>query len=457
MKTFAQLTLLSLGLSLVACDKKEEKTAPAPVPAPKAVAKPVPTPEPVEPKEARPKRPLNVLLITVDALRADMPWTTYDKEIAPNLTALAKESVVYENHRSVSSYTAQTVATMMTGRYASTLYRTGLFFTNYFDSNEWITEAMQEKTIRTMAVHAHLYFDRAPGLKQGFDIYKMVPGLTWNAQTDESVTSHKSISEIIKLLEDPENTKGQFFLWTHLMDPHDQYVKHEESPDFGNDNRGRYDSEVWYTDMWLGKLFEFGKKQPWWDHTAIIISADHGEAFGEHDMYKHAFEVWDVLTRVPLIVKAPGAEPKVIKEPRTHIDLAPTIMDLMKLEPLEGFQGETLVPEIYGEEEPESREPLLVELAEDSNNPARRAIIEGDYKLIVFESWKKQLFNLKDDPGEEKDLSEEMPEKVKELEAKLKEKFDALPVIAPFGGNKLRSGKIATGPKGPPKEEKKGD
>lgn len=451
----AQLLLLAVCLLSFGCDKeKAKKDAPPPAAPARAVEKKAPPAE-EEPKSARPEKPLNVLLLTVDALRADMPWTTYDKKIAPNLTALAEESVVYENHRSVSSYTAQTVATMMTGRYASTLYRTGLFFTNYFDSNEWITEAMQQKDIVTMAVHAHLYFDRAPGLKQGFDTYQMVPGLTWNAQTDESVTSDKSITAIIELLKNPENTKGQFFLWSHLMDPHDVYVKHEESPDFGKDNRGRYDSEVWYTDMWLGKLFEFGKTQPWWKDTAIIISADHGEAFGEHDMYKHAFEVWDVLTRVPLIIKAPGAEPKRIKEPRSHIDLAPTILDLMKVPALSGFQGETLVPEVYGEEEPKSREPILLELAEDSNNPARRAIIDGDYKLISFETgWKKMLFHLKTDPGELNDLSEKEPEKLKELDAKLKAAFSELPVIAPFGGNKLRSGKIATGPKGPVESEK---
>jgi choline-sulfatase len=445
-------------LFCVGCDSKEKARPSEPPAAVPQASMPSPEPKPAEPeapKEARPEKPLNVLLLTVDALRADMPWTTYDKDIAPNLTALAKESVVYENHRSVSSYTAQTVATMMTGRYASTLYRTGLFFTNYFDSNDWITEAMQQKGIVTMAVHAHLYFDRAPGLKQGFDHYKMVPGLTWNAQTDESVTSQKSIPEIIKLLSDEANTKGQFFLWSHLMDPHDEYVKHAESPDFGKDNRGRFDSEVWYTDMWLGKLFEFAQKQPWWENTAIIISADHGEAFGEHGMYKHAFEIWEVLTRVPLIVKAPGALPKVIKEPRTHIDLAPTIVDLMGLPPLPGFQGKTLAPEIYGQEEPKSREPLLLELAEDSNNPARRAIVLGDYKLIVFDGFKKMLFNLKDDPGEEKDLAKEMPDKLKELDDMLKAEFEKLPVIKPFGGNKLRSGKIADGPKGPPSETTK--
>ncbi len=451
-----------MGLFFAGCDKDEDsdkkKTASAEKaeskPAQKAPPKkPEKPPEPEKPK--RPQKPLNVLLLTVDALRSDMPWTGYDKPIAPNLTELAEESVVYVNHRSISSYTAQTVATLMSGRFASSLYRTGVFFTNYFESNDWITESMQKEGIRTMAVHAHLYFDRAPGLQQGFDIWKLVPGLTWNAQTDESVTSQKSVEEIIELLSDPKNTKGQFFLWSHLMDPHDQYVKHEESPDFGDDNRGRYDSEVWYTDYWLGKLFEFGRKQPYWDDTVIIVSADHGEAFGEHGMYKHAFELWDVLTRVPLIVKAPGAEPQRIEELRTHLDIAPTILDLMGLERIEGMQGQSLVDEIYGIEEPENREPIVLELTEDTNNPARRAIILGDYKLIVYDTgWKKLLFNIEEDPGEEEDLSEKMPEKVEELEKKLDEYFEDIPTVEPFGGYELRSGKIARGPKGPPDKPK---
>lgn len=410
-------------------------------------------PTPPAPTEKRPEQGLNVLLLTVDALRADMPWAGYEKPIAPNLTKLSQESVVYENHRSVSSYTAQTVATLMTGRYASTLYRTGTFFTNYFDSNAWITESMQKSGARTLAVQAHLYFDRAPGLKQGFDVYQMVPGLTWNAQTDESVTSHKSIPEIIKLLENPENTSKQFFLWSHLMDPHDQYVKHDESPDFGKDNRGRYDSEVFYVDMWLGKLFEFCEKQTWWKNTVLIVSADHGEAFGEHGMYKHAFELWDVLARVPLIIKAPGALPKRIVEARTHLDIAPTILDLMKVPAPSGIQGQSLVPELYGTA-PETREAVVLELAEDTNNPARRALVDGDYKLIAFDGGvKKSLFNLKIDPLEENDLSQKEPERLKELSDKLNGYFEKIPVIKPFGGNKLKSGKVADGPKGPPKEK----
>lgn len=450
--------LVILSLLLFSCDAKKKDSAPnvAQTETPPEPPAKKEIPPPPEPKEKRSEKPVNVLLLTVDALRSDMPWTGYKKDIAPHLTQLAAESVVYENHRSISSYTAQTVATLLSGRMASTLYRSGTFFTNYSEANEWITERMQKKGIVTMAVHAHLYFDRAPGLKQGFDHYEMVPGLTWNSQTDESVTSEKSINQIIELLKNPENTKGQFFLWSHLMDPHDQYVKHKESPDFGNDNRGRYDSEVWFTDMWIGKLFDFAREQPWWDQTAIIVSADHGEAFGEHDMYKHAFEVWDVLTRVPLIVKAPGAEPKRIEQGRTHIDIAPTVMDLMGLPMIDEFQGRSLVPEIYGEEEAKSREPLILELAEDTNNPARRAIIEGDYKLIVFETgWKKLLFNLKKDPGELVDLAKDEPEKLKELEDKLSAAFEKLPVVKPYGGNKLRGGGSADGPKGPPADTKK--
>jgi len=442
--------LLACGsMSLVGCDDKKP-----PVPAPAAAASAAPTPQAAEPaapaSPTRPAQKLNVLLITIDSLRADMPWAGYDKAIAPNLTQLAAESVVYDDYRSVSSYTAQTVATLLSGRYASTLYRTGTFFTNYADGNEWISEGMQKAGVRTMAVHAHLYFDRAPGLKQGFDVWQMVPGLTWNAQTDESVTSDKSVATMIELLGKTENTSGQFFMWSHFMDPHDQYVKHNEGPDFGKDNRGRYDSEVWFADSELGKLFAFGRTQPWWKDTVVIVSADHGEAFGEHGMYKHAFELWDVVTRIPLIVKAPGAIPQHITEKRSHIDLAPTVVDLLGLPALAGFQGVSMLPEIYGLEPAGNREPILLELAEDTNNGARRAVVVGDYKLIIWDGGaKKSLFDLKKDPGEEKDLAKDQPAKLAELETVMKAKFGNLPIVAPFGGNKLKSGKLANGPKGP--------
>jgi arylsulfatase A-like enzyme len=446
--------VLALGLSL-ACNNKSK---PEPGPPPSASLKsPAPAVSSVAPPKALPKRPagpLNVLFITVDSLRADMPWHGYERPIAPNLTKLAERAVVYENHRSISSYTAQTVACWLSGRPASTLYRTGFFFTGYHENNLFFPEVLKEKGIRSVGLHAHMYFGKGKGLEQGFDVFETVKGITFDSQTDNHVTSEKVTTRLIELLGDKTNTGKQFFAWAHYMDPHDQYIKHKESPDFGNGARDRYDSEVWFTDYWIGKLLEFAKKQPWYENTALVITSDHGEAFGEHSMYRHAFDIWDVLVRVPLLIVAPGADPQRIKEPRTHIDIAPTLMDLMGQEPLEGFLGKSLVPEVYGAEPPQSREPLTLELAEDSNNPHRRALVKGDYKLIVYDTgWQKLLFNLKDDPGEEKNLSKSEPEKLAEMLELFEKTFAAIPSIRPYSGNKLKSGKLANGPVGPPKAE----
>ena len=448
-----------LFLVLFAFGCKDKSPAPgtkdqAPVAsaAPQASASPTVSAEPPE-RPKRPSEPLNVLFISVDSLRADMPWAGYERPIAPYLTELSKKAVVYENHRSVSSYTAQTVAAWLSGRYASTLYRTGVFFTGYAKSNVFFTEALQDKGIGTIGLHAHMYFSRGKGLEQGFDAFEVVKGITFDAQTDNHVTSEKMTTRMIELLKMPEHTSKQFFAWAHYMDPHDQYKKHAESPDFGNKNRDRYDSEVWFTDYWIGKLVDFAKQQPWWGKTALILSSDHGEAFGEHGMYKHAFDVWEVLVRVPLMVIAPGAEPRRISEPRTHIDIAPTIMDLMGQKPLDGFLGQSLVPEIYGAPA-EPREVIVLELAEDSHNPHRRAIIKGDYKYTVYDTgYKTMLFNLKEDPGEEKDLSKDEPEKLEEMKSLFEKTFEAIPSVRPYGGATLKSGKSANGPMGPPKEE----
>ncbi len=431
--------IFGLGLLLSGCERRSheasaDSSVPPPAVASAALATPpsAPLPATVEAKSTRPAAPLNVIFLTVDALRADMPWAGYDKAIAPNLTQLSQEAVIFENHRSTSSYTAQTVATWLSGQYASTLYRTGMFFTNYFDSNEWITEAMQKKGIVTMAVHAHLYFDRSPrpasGLRRLEDGARTHLERADGRKRDRRKKCCRRHRAALRRFEDG----GQFFLWSHLMDPHDQYVKHQESPDFGKDNRGRYDSEVWFTDQQIGKILGYAKTQPWWNRTVVIVSADHGEAFGEHGMYKHAFELWDVLTRVPLLVRAPGAKPARLAPLRTHLDIAPTILDFLGVKALAGFQGQSLAPEIYGEKPAEVREPVVLELAEDSNNPARRALVSGHDKLIVFDSGKKMLFDLEADPGETEDLADKKPERVKELAAALDAYFAKLPVIPPL-------------------------
>jgi len=444
------------GVALAALSCKTEAAPPAPSASSSAAlavsgqpavsaAPPVASAEP--PSVPTPATPRNVLLLTIDSLRADMPWTGYPRAIAPNLTKLADESVVYTNEYALSSYTAKSVAGFLSSRYPSTLYRSGYFFASYPKSDTFLAEVLSAHGIETTAWHAHLYF-RGTGLDQGFDIWQFVPGITFDPETDTSITS-KLMTELgIKLLSKPESTGKQFFAWAHYMDPHDQYNKHAESPDFGNKNRDRYDSEVFYADLWLGKLLDFARAQPWWKDTVLIVSADHGEAFGEHGFYKHAFEIWDVLTRVPLLVSGPGIKPKRISERRSHIDLAPTILDLMGVPPEKEFMGKSFVPELFGAK-PDNREPIISELTEDSHNPPRRAVILGDYKLIVIKEHKFQLYNLSKDPGEETDLAASEPDKLEEMKRVYTGIYEKMPVVEPYGGVDLKEGGTARGPMGP--------
>jgi arylsulfatase A-like enzyme len=96
-------------------------------------------------------------LLTVDSLRTDsVPWLGYPRQNAPNLTRLAADSVVYSNAYAASSYTAKSVATMLSGRFASTLYRDGRFFARYASSNLFLAEILGERGMRSVSWHGHM-------------------------------------------------------------------------------------------------------------------------------------------------------------------------------------------------------------------------------------------------------------------------------------------------------------
>ena len=115
-------------------------------------------------------RPLHVLLIIVDSLRADMPWMGYDRPIAPWLTAFAQRSVTYTRAYSISSSTARSVGPLLVGRYPSEMERNGLFFSRWYPSNEFVSERLSAAGHHTAALLTHTYFtpggDRyGPGLR----------------------------------------------------------------------------------------------------------------------------------------------------------------------------------------------------------------------------------------------------------------------------------------------------
>ncbi len=283
-------------------------------------------------------------MVSIDSLRADMPWNGYERDIAPALTAFEKKAVSYTRHYAISSYTSMSVGGFLAGRYLSEVDRSGYFFGNYPDSVLMFPELLQKAGVRTMSAHAHFYFDQKAGFRQGFDVYEIVPGLSADNTTDRNVTSPGHLELAMKMLSDKANTSGTFFAYFHFLDPHDVYMTHEGIPQFGKRARDKYDGEVRFTDMHVGKLLDFVAQQPWAKDTAIIVTADHGEAFGEHKMFRHGFEVWDVLAHVPLMIQAPGITPRRIDVPRSSIDLAPTILELTGAPAEPSFPGRAWCP-----------------------------------------------------------------------------------------------------------------
>ncbi len=362
------------------------------------------------PRVTRPPPDLNVVLITIDSLRADMPWAGYPRPIAPRLTELEKRSVSFTHAYAVSSYTSMSLGGLLGGKLPGELKRDGYFYGTYPKDVLFFPEILQAAQIHTLGAQAHAYF-KDPTFQQGFDRWAVVQDITFKNTTDENVTSPRQEALAESLLSEKECDGGKFFAWFHFMDPHDQYKSHEpEVPAWGTGKtiRDRYDGEVTFTDKYVGALLDFIAARPWGKRTAIIVSADHGEAFGEHNQFSHGFELWDNLTRVPLFFVVPGAPPHRIDAPTSALDVAPTILDLFGLPPEPTFEGTSLVPEIFhapgtpaAPNAPAERDVVL-DLPATSDSERRRAIVHGHEKLVAFgDDQVFKLFDLDADPGEE--------------------------------------------------------
>jgi len=378
-----------------------------------------------------------VLLVTVDSLRADMPWAGYKRAIAPRLTAFAERATVYTQAYSTSSFTSKSLVGFLSGRYPSELRRTGGFFTKYRDNPPFLCETLAAQKIPCVTAQAHKYLEKGyAGLDRGFAEWRLVPGITFDYNTDPYVTSQKLTPIALELLGNDHLREGArpFFAWFHYMDPHDKYQGHAESQHWGERPRDLYDEEVFFTDLWIGKLLDYVAAQPWGARTAIIVSADHGEAFGEHGRLKHAHELYEELVHVPLMVLVPGQPARHIDATRSAVDLTPTIAALLGAPPLEGTRGTSFAPELLGEPAAPSHD-IVCDLPEDEFNQRRRALRHEDWKIIAKGNDQSfELYDLKNDPREEKDLFGKDREMTRDMLARYKESSRAITDLQPVGG-----------------------
>jgi arylsulfatase A-like enzyme len=340
-----------------------------------------------------PPRPAIVIFFTIDAFRADL--LERDETIAqlPELSALRRESVYFTQARS------PTPSTFTSGA--------AIFAVRHFSQLEWgrsddgkkklladdgprFTELLQRAGVRTVNVMGVTLgqLDAESGALRGFDV-EMRPGKT-------KAPGNAVVSKIIKDRPDlpPEST----LYYSHFIEPHlpyDRAGKHGSSFE-------RYVREVALVDKEIGRLREHLRKSGLDQNTILIISADHGEGFGEHGTYAHALNVYEEAVHVPLIVHVPGVPAREISEPVSVMDVGPTLLDLFGV-PIPGsYMGESLLPLIAGESKKLTR-PVAV----DSGRRLQAFYLE-DGKKVIFDLNQRttEVYDLKSDPGELQNLAD---------------------------------------------------
>jgi arylsulfatase A-like enzyme len=355
---------------------------------------------------------LNVVLLTVDTLRYDLGYAGNPRRVSPELDRLAAEGVVFERAYSLASYTAKSLPPMLIGRYSSETHRGWSHFNRFEKSDPFLAERLTAAGIHTTSVQGHWYFFQNYGMERGFAVIdsSAAPRAAQAAEGDRSVTSEHVSDAVIAQLGQRAAAKQPFFLWAHYTDPHAEYVAHEGF-DFGAGSRSAYDSEVAFVDHHLGRVLAALREGPLWANTAIIVTSDHGEAFSEHGMIRHGFELWEELVRVPLLVRVPNAAAHHVVPRRSAIDIVPTILELFR-QPLPAagggdfLSGVSLLPELFlpAGYTPSER-PVFVDMAEGPYNAERRALLEGDSKLVMSAGRPLGLYDLGKDPAEKRDLS----------------------------------------------------
>ncbi|MCI0351665.1 MAG: sulfatase, partial [Acidobacteriales bacterium] len=292
----------------------------------------------------------NVVLITVDTLRADRLGSYGAKNVpTPAMDSLARDGILFERAIAQVPLTVPSHDVIMTGTYP---FQNGVQdFTSAPLPAEFqtIAQALERNGYDTGAVVSAFVLDRSWGLARGFRYYDdAFPASTFQEKQIGLVDRRAaaSVDKALAWLRKPRSKP--FFLWLHLYDPHSPYDPPEP---FRTRYRGRqYDGEVAYTDSQLARLFVAMKQSGAYDKSLVVLVSDHGEALGEHGEKEHGYFLYHSTTRVPLVVKLargmliPPMRTNRIQQPVETIAIAPTILDLLGIrDPLQKqFQAQSL-------------------------------------------------------------------------------------------------------------------
>lgn len=332
-----------------------------------------------------------VVLLTIDATRADTVFDPKHADDFPTLRRIMREGVSFTRARSPGSQTAVSLTALFAGKTFSEMkwekfgVGTSRFEYAVNDPTPRFVSALGSAGVSTFKV-AGLTFLR--------NEYAVAPGFA----EEVVVTSGRKhapgravIDPLVDRLRDVRDDEP-VFLYAHLTEPHAPY-------DRGKVKKGplyeRYVSEIALADSYVARVVKALSAPRLADRSLLIVSSDHGEAFGEHGTWEHTKTIYEELVRVPLLVWGRGvARGAEIDQPVSLIDLGPTVLDVFGVPTPDHHAGQSLVPLLAGQRATLER-PIVVE------GRLRRALYLGDLKVLVDLRRKTvEAYDLSADPGE---------------------------------------------------------
>lgn len=356
-----------------------------------------------------------VIIYSVDSMRADLLEEAYRSRL-PNIHRLKDEATWFRVARSPGTQTAITLTSMMTGTYYSQQYWSlahvpegrgvrALFA--HEDETPRFPELLSAAGVDTVQYGQAVWLLGKYGMTRGFSEERIVKPTPGKPSTKGKWSTG---DDIVPLIEARVAKQGEapLFVYFHDLDPHAPF-------DLGATKRPAkeaYLSEIELVDRRIGRLMDkldqLGKS----DRTMLILTADHGEAFGEHGTGFHGQNLYDEQVRVPLLVKVPGQQARVIDTPVTLMDLGPTVLDVFGLSTPPWFMGQSWVPLLSGRDVTFER-PIIAE-----GRLKQAMVLPSGLKLIRNQHEKTfELYDLRSDPAEEHNLYDELgPAGAKEMQ-----------------------------------------
>lgn len=336
-----------------------------------------------------------VILLGIDSVRADvLADETYLAEL-PELARLEKTGVYFTEARSAGPGTVFSYTAIFSSRYYSQLFwsdRHGTGIWAWRDPSPRFPELLARAGVATVDVGSILWFDGDWGVARGFTEQTILDPRT--------STSQGTAAELVTALDARLAEAGDkpLFLFTHFMDAHYPYDRGRKD----GTPKERFVSELAIVDQQIGRLRREIDRLGLAGRTTLIVTADHGEAFGEHDTTQHGTTLYEELLRVPLLVYTPTAKARRVDTPVSLIDLGPTILDLFGAPTPGTYMGQSLVPFLRGES-PRLSRPILAE------GRLKRALYFPDGLKVITDERRGtvELYDLKRDPEELRNLATE--------------------------------------------------